>query len=125
MANKCNTCGATVPDNATTCPYCGNAVTPTRSSNAAFGAEADEPSTGLNWLSLFVPLAGLIMYFVFKKDPYDVLMIEFAGTTCWFGYKYKMLGYKKYKILWITYLVLSILALCFFFIWEMNDVLNN
>lgn len=68
MANKCNTCGATIPDNATTCPYCGNAVTPTRSSNAAYGAEVDEPSTGLNWLSLLVPIAGFIMYFVFKKD---------------------------------------------------------
>ena len=64
---------------------------------------------------------AIIKYFVFHKDPYDVLMIEFAGTTSWFGYKYKMLGYKKYKILWITYLILSILALCFFFIWELND----
>lgn len=64
MANKCNTCGATIPDNATTCPYCGNAVTPTQS----YGAEVDEPSNGLNWLSLLVPIAGLVFFLVFKKD---------------------------------------------------------
>ena len=68
MANKCNTCGTTIPDNATICPNCGNAVTPTQSSNAANGAKVDEPSVGLNWLSLFVPIAGLVFYLVFKKD---------------------------------------------------------
>lgn len=68
MANKCNTCGATVPDNATVCPYCGNAVTPTQPSNAAYSSEDDKPSAGLNVLSFLVPIAGWIMYFIFKEQ---------------------------------------------------------
>lgn len=67
MANKCNTCGATVPDTATVCPYCGNAVTPLQS-NSVFQQEEDKPSGGLNALSFFFPLVGWIMYFVFRKE---------------------------------------------------------
>ena len=66
MANKCNSCGATVPDAATVCPYCGNSVTPIE---AAYSSkEQDEPSIGLNILSLLIPVAGWIMYFVFKDE---------------------------------------------------------
>ena len=85
MANKCNTCGATVPDNATMCPYCGNAVTPTQPSNAVLSsADEDEPSTGLNWLSLFIPLAGWIMYFVFKeKSP---IKAKSCAKWAWIGF---------------------------------------
>lgn len=70
MANRCNSCGATVPDNATVCPYCGNAVTPTQSSNALYQENRadDQPSTGLNVLSLFIPLVGWILYFVYKNE---------------------------------------------------------
>lgn len=62
---KCNTCGATVPDNATICPYCGNAHTPTQ---LLSNTEVDEPSTALNLISLFIPFAGWIMYFVFRDE---------------------------------------------------------
>ena len=64
MAYKCNTCGATVPNNATICPYCGNAIAPITSSNNLH-QEEDQPSSGLNILSFIVPIAGWIMYFVF------------------------------------------------------------
>ncbi len=84
MANKCNTCGATVPDNATVCPYCGNAVTPTQPSNVMYTAEEDEPSTGLNILSLFVPLAGWIMYFVFKNDT--PIKAKSCAKWAWIGF---------------------------------------
>ena len=84
MANKCNTCGATVPDNATVCPYCGNAVTPTQPSNVMCTAEEDEPSTGLNILSLFVPLAGWIMYFVFKNDT--PIKAKSCAKWAWIGF---------------------------------------
>ena len=36
MPYKCNKCGATVPENATICAYCGNAVTPTQPTNSIY-----------------------------------------------------------------------------------------
>lgn len=73
MTKKCNTCGAVVPDTATVCPYCGNAV----SQNVVYQQDeivdgrrnvVDEPSGGLNFLSFLIPLAGWIMYFVFRDE---------------------------------------------------------
>lgn len=83
MANKCNTCGATVPDNATVCPYCGNAVTPTQPSNMAYGAEVDEASTGLKILSFLFPLAGWIMYFIFRDET--PLKAKTCSKWAWIG----------------------------------------
>jgi len=65
MANKCNSCGATVPDSATVCPYCGNAITPVTSHSS--DAE-DVSSTGLNVLSFLIPIVGIIMYFVYRDE---------------------------------------------------------
>lgn len=84
MANKCNTCGATVPDNATVCPYCGNAVTPTQPSNELYTAKEDEPSTGLNILSFFVPVAGWIMYFVFRDET--PIKAKACSKWAWIGF---------------------------------------
>lgn len=83
MANKCNTCGATVPDNATVCPYCGNAVTPTQPSNVIYTVEEDEPSTELNILSFLVPVAGWIMYFVFRDET--PIKAKACSKWAWIG----------------------------------------
>lgn len=83
MANKCNTCGATVPDTATICPYCGNAVTPTQSTNAV-SQEEDVPSGGLNVLSFFVPVAGWIMYFVFRDET--PIKAKSCSKWAWIGF---------------------------------------
>lgn len=83
MAYKCNTCGATVPNNATICPYCGNAIAPIASTNNLH-QEEDQPSSGLNILSFIVPIAGWIMYFVFKsKTPKKA---KSCAKWAWIGF---------------------------------------
>lgn len=88
MAIKCNTCGATVPDNASICPYCGNAVSsvqPNMAYQQPNGANPDDvPSTGLNILSFIIPLAGWIMYFV-KKDESPNLARS-CSKWAWIGF---------------------------------------
>ena len=83
MANKCNTCGATVPDNATICPYCGNSVTPMQPAHSNF-REEDAPSGGLNVLSFFVPIAGWIMYFVFRDET--PIKAKSCNKWAWIGF---------------------------------------
>ena len=58
----CSNCGAEIHENAVVCVKCGCAVAPKVS------YEHDIPSTGLNILSFFFPLIGLILYLVFKND---------------------------------------------------------
>ncbi len=58
----CSNCGKEVSDQAVVCPHCGCAV--------QGGDSVDIPSTGLNILSFFFPLVGLILYLVFRdKTP--------------------------------------------------------
>lgn len=60
----CRECGEMISESAPTCPKCG-AVQGQTPSNVV-----DEPNAGLNVLSFFIPLAGLIMYLVFhEKAP--------------------------------------------------------
>lgn len=50
MANKCNTCGAPLPNNASICLYCGNAYTPipSRSLNQTTMSQAEQDFEELN-----------------------------------------------------------------------------
>lgn len=67
----CKNCGQEIDDRAAICVHCG---VPTQN-----GGEADTQSTGLNILSFFVPLAGIIMYFCMKeKTP-----IKAKGIIKW------------------------------------------
>ena len=71
----------------TICPYCGNAVTPTQlraQSNPALQQEEDVPSAGLNLLSLFVPIAGWIMYFVFSDNT--PIKAKSCNKWAWIGF---------------------------------------
>lgn len=59
----CAHCGEEIMDEAVVCPHCGCATGST-------SAVLDEPSTGLNVLSFFIPLVGLILFLVYHdKQP--------------------------------------------------------
>ena len=59
----CSHCGNQIEDQAVICVKCGCAV-------ASHSNVADIPSTGLNALSFFIPIVGLILYIVYHdKAP--------------------------------------------------------
>ncbi len=77
MANvKCPSCGSTNVEQIDTdkyqCPYCGKTFFARESlpdSPSSIAAIPDDtPSEGLNWLSFFVPIVGLILFFVKKAE---------------------------------------------------------
>lgn len=53
---KCAHCGKEVADNMKLCTYCGQNV-----------EGEDKPDLGLNLISLFVPLVGLVLYLLFRQ----------------------------------------------------------
>ena len=57
----CENCGAEISKEAYVCPKCGVKVKKDQDEN-------DIPNTGLNILSLFIPLVGIILYFVWKNN---------------------------------------------------------
>lgn len=58
----CKNCGKEIDDKAVVCVNCG--VT----TNEEGLNPDDKPSIGLNILSFFIPLVGLILYFTMKKQ---------------------------------------------------------
>lgn len=58
----CKNCGKEIDDKAVVCVHCGVAT------NGEEANPADKPSIGLNILSFFIPIVGLILYFTMKKD---------------------------------------------------------
>ena len=57
----CENCGAEISKEAYICPKCGVKVK--KEENIE-----DKPSVGLNILSLFFPIVGLILYFTWKNQ---------------------------------------------------------
>lgn len=57
----CENCGTEISKEAYVCPKCGVKVKNDNTSE-------DTPNIGLNILSLFFPLVGIILYFTWKKD---------------------------------------------------------
>ena len=90
----CKHCGAEIADEAVICVKCGK---PVAEMPGTVSAENDKPSTGLNILSFFIPLVGLILYLT-RKNQYPV--------------KAKALG-KWALIGWITGIVLTIVYTVF------------
>lgn len=68
----CSHCGKEVLEDAVICPNCGCSVGPVSSVE-------DVNSTGLNVLSFFFPLVGLILYLVFR----DKTPIRAKGVGKW------------------------------------------
>lgn len=61
----CQNCGNQIDDNAYVCPHCGVKVERQNSRNA----EADNGSkVGWGFLSYFVPVAGLILFIVWRNE---------------------------------------------------------
>lgn len=58
----CKNCGAEISKEAYVCPKCGVKVKEDENN------VDDKPNVGLNILSLFIPLVGLILYFSWKNN---------------------------------------------------------
>lgn len=58
----CENCGAEISKEAYICPKCGVKVKKEENN------DEDKPNVGLNILSLFFPIIGLILYFVWKNE---------------------------------------------------------
>ena len=72
----CSHCGKEIMDEAVVCPHCGCAVALDRK-------ELDIPDTGLNIISLLMPIVGLILYIVYhEKSPDKAASI---GKFAWIG----------------------------------------
>lgn len=91
----CRDCGKTIPDDSAFCPECGAKLAAAPAGGLAFGgaaALADAPaapvSSGMNIgvivASLFIPIVGLIMGFIYLRDPHPAK--KKAGRTwLWVG----------------------------------------
>lgn len=72
--NFCPGCGTQLDVNMRFCPNCGASVNGQPNPNPTYGqayqqpAEPDVPSTGLQVLSFFIPLAGLILFIINQKE---------------------------------------------------------
>jgi Kef-type K+ transport system membrane component KefB len=60
----CKNCGVEMPDDADVCTSCGAQVKPLETTYTN-PIVVDEPSAGLNVLSFFLPVVGLILYLVY------------------------------------------------------------
>ena len=65
LLKYCSHCGAEINECAAVCLKCGCAINRSQSYNTSL----DEPSAGLNILSFFIPLVGLILYLAFQNTP--------------------------------------------------------
>ena len=59
----CTTCGAVLVDEAVICPKCGCAC-----ENKSVAKKNDASSIGFAFLGFFFPIAGLILYLVWKDE---------------------------------------------------------
>ena len=61
----CRRCGVTLENDAMFCSHCGIAIDQ-NSNDYALSRSADSPNVGFAFLGFLIPLAGLILYLVFK-----------------------------------------------------------
>ena len=74
MAQFCKECGAPLPENSTFCPKCGKPTT-----------HLGGASVGLKIISLLIPLAGWIMYFIFKEEN-NIAKARDCSKYAWIGF---------------------------------------
>ncbi len=60
----CKYCGSQIDDNAYVCPHCGVKQV----DDSYHPAEDDAPSVGFGILGFLIPIVGLILYAVWRKD---------------------------------------------------------
>ena len=63
----CRNCGKQIPNDSAFCSECGARVGSDYVNNDTIYVE-DKPNLLLNVLSFFLPIVGLILYFVMKKE---------------------------------------------------------
>lgn len=73
MTQICRKCGSKIPQGSFYCPECGTAV------HYIEGA-----SVGLKIFSVLVPLAGWIMYFIFKDE--NIVKARDCAKFAWIGF---------------------------------------
>lgn len=73
MAQFCTKCGAQIPDGYTFCPQCGSSI-----------KYIEGASVGLKVLSVLIPLAGWIMYFIFKDE--NIVKAKDCAKFAWIGF---------------------------------------
>jgi uncharacterized membrane protein YvbJ len=64
----CSNCGNKINDNERFCPYCGAEQTGSSKSPAHTVSSDDTGSIGWGLLGFFIPIVGIILYFVWKNE---------------------------------------------------------
>lgn len=81
----CQTCGKEIMEQAVICPNCGCAVT--QSSGKKTQAQNDKANIGLLALSIFLPIAGIILWPVMhRKSPIAARTYGLTGIIAWVVY---------------------------------------
>lgn len=76
----CSKCGAKLPKNSEFCSECGNSVSEVQNNEVK---ENTGSSIGWGILGFFVPLAGLILYLVWKQERPGDAKAAGMGALIW------------------------------------------
>lgn len=87
----CPNCGEQIDDKAVNCPKCGVPVKNT--------ALDDAPNMGIAILGFFIPLAGLILYLVWKSE--SPLRAKSAGKGALIGFITRSILYAFVAFVWV------------------------
>jgi len=87
----CSKCGKEIFDEAVICVHCGNEIKPVQVQTVS-----DEPSIGLNILSFFIPLLGLILYLVWMSTTPK--RAKSVGKSALIGFIISIVA----SIIWVT-----------------------
>jgi len=68
MAKYCSNCGKELPENAYVCLNCGVKVNGTNINSNNVVSKEDKGGFGWGALGFFVPIAGLVLYLVWKDE---------------------------------------------------------
>lgn len=76
----CSRCGAKLPENSEFCPECGNSIKEV-SKNEVVQSSGSSFVWGI--LGFFIPLAGLILYLIWKQErPSDAKAAGIGALIC-------------------------------------------
>lgn len=73
----CRKCGKKIDEEAVICPYCG---VPQGKVTTKTGGVKDDGNIGWGILGFFIPLAGLILYLIWRDSKYNNAMMAGKGA---------------------------------------------